>query len=466
MKAYEISPILENIKETFKKDTIDRNMDVVRFCTILDSIESCFSIALDGKWGSGKTFFVKQTKLILDLYNDNVSHSFAEVEANQIKQIASNLVPEKDKDFEFQPQVAVYYDAWANDNDEDPILSLIYTIIQSSDTDFRVGNKRDYIKIAGSIADFFTGKRVSSFLEAIKGEDPLASIKKEKPIHELMTDFINSLLFEHGNRLVVIIDELDRCKPSYAVQLLERIKHYFDDERVTFVFSINTEQLQHTIKRYYGNEFAASRYLDRFFDLRISLPQPNLQKYYQTIAFEETSYTFDQMCELVIKTYHFGLREIAKYVHLVKVAAHKPTHDDRYTFSFAGGKALFYALQYVVPVMIGLKIYDESSYNEFVLGKNYAPLINIYKISPPNLFYTDSLLNSRESYDSNNLEKEKVLVSPEDKIKEVYDALFVEDYSGGNIREKYIGSLQFNEDTKKTILRTVSLLSNFSDYTI
>jgi hypothetical protein len=465
MKAYEISPILENIKETFKKDTIDRNMDVVRFCTILDSIESCFSIALDGKWGSGKTFFVKQTKLILDLYNDNVSHSFAEVEANQIKQIASNLVPEKDKDFEFQPQVAVYYDAWANDNDEDPILSLIYTIIQSSDTDFRVGNKRDYIKIAGSIADFFTGKRVSSFLEAIKGEDPLASIKKEKPIHELMTDFINSLLFEHGNRLVVIIDELDRCKPSYAVQLLERIKHYFDDVRVTFVFSINTEQLQHTIKRYYGNEFAASRYLDRFFDLRISLPQPNLQKYYQTIAFDKTSYVFDQMCDLVIKTYHFGLREISKYVHLVKIAAHKPTHDDKYTFSFADGEALLYALQHVVPVMIGLKIFDESSYNEFVLGKNHAPLIDIYKCDP-DLFRIGTLLSSHESYESYDLEKGKVLVSPEDKIKEIYDALFVHDYNGGNIREKYIGSLQFDEGTKKTILRTVSLLSNYSDYTI
>ena len=67
-----------------------------------------------------------------------------------------------------------------------------------------------------------------------------------------------------------VIDKSDRCKPTFAVHLLEQIKHYIFDDRITFVFSINLEQLQHTIKQYYGADFDSCRYLDRFFDLRIS----------------------------------------------------------------------------------------------------------------------------------------------------------------------------------------------------
>lgn len=44
--------------------------------------------------------------------------------------------------------------------------------------------------------------------------------------------------------MVVFIDELDRCKPDYAIRLLERIKHYFGDERITFVLSLNMDELR------------------------------------------------------------------------------------------------------------------------------------------------------------------------------------------------------------------------------
>lgn len=64
--------------------------------------------------------------------------------------------------------------------------------------------------------------------------------------------------------MIIFIDELDRCKPSFAVHLLEQIKHYLYDERIIFVLSVNQEELQYTIKHFYGNEFDASRYLDRF----------------------------------------------------------------------------------------------------------------------------------------------------------------------------------------------------------
>ncbi|EPE9323938.1 KAP family P-loop NTPase fold protein, partial [Enterobacter asburiae] len=76
--------------------------------------------------------------------------------------------------------------------------------------------------------------------------------------------------------IFIIIDELDRCRPSFAINLLEIVKHIFNIPGVVFVIATDTEQLQHSIKVVYGNDFSASHYLSRFFDRRFLLPSPNL----------------------------------------------------------------------------------------------------------------------------------------------------------------------------------------------
>nr|WP_237158141.1 P-loop NTPase fold protein [Shewanella psychrophila] len=73
------------------------------------------------------------------------------------------------------------------------------------------------------------------------------------------------------------MDELDRCRPSYAVEMLEVIKHFFDMPNVVFVVATDTEQLQHAVKAVYGNDFNANVYLSRFFQRRCTLQeQPRL----------------------------------------------------------------------------------------------------------------------------------------------------------------------------------------------
>ena len=67
----------------------------------------------------------------------------------------------------------------------------------------------------------------------------ISEIENQKDIHDLINEFLSSVIEERGNRLIIFIDELDRCKPSYAIQLLERIKHYFINDNLTFVFSVN-----------------------------------------------------------------------------------------------------------------------------------------------------------------------------------------------------------------------------------
>ena len=69
MKRLELLPTEDNITKCFLDDSINRNKDILSFVTMLSNIEGSYSIAIDNAWGSGKTFFVKQTKLVLDSIN-------------------------------------------------------------------------------------------------------------------------------------------------------------------------------------------------------------------------------------------------------------------------------------------------------------------------------------------------------------------------------------------------------------
>ncbi|XQF92795.1 KAP family P-loop NTPase fold protein [Pseudoalteromonas espejiana] len=79
--------------------------------------------------------------------------------------------------------------------------------------------------------------------------------------------------------LFILIDELDRCKPSYSIQLLETIKHLFNVEGVYFIVATASEQLSHSINAVYGEKFESKRYLNRFFDQEYSLKSPDKEEY-------------------------------------------------------------------------------------------------------------------------------------------------------------------------------------------
>lgn len=458
MKSYEIKPTNENLVKAFSEDVLNRNQDVFKFAEILNSLEDGCSICLDGNWGSGKTFFVKQVKMFLDSNNE----FFGSISEDD-KCIVTCQYGRKTKDIiDFKPQVCVYYDAWENDNDEDPVLSLIYAILKNVDEDFSIDKNTNCIQIASNILQFFTGKDWNKLIDSFRSEDPLSELKKAKAIEEEIKNFLDALLEEHGDRLVVFIDELDRCKPIYAVRLLERIKHYFENDRITFVFSINTNELQHTIKRHYGEDFDACRYLDRFFDLRISLPPVNIANFYRSISFDD-NYIYDRICQAVISKYNLSLREIAKYVKLTKIAAYKPTHEDNRSveFDFPEGKAIKFCLTCIVPIMIGLKLVDSNKYEDFVQGKDATPLLDF---ADNDMFHRfRGLLTNKETFDTED--NTKMPVTMADKLQQVYDALFNTDYDGITC-DKRIGEYEFRKSTKEQLLRVVSLFSKYTNLNI
>ena len=246
MKNFEILPTEENLILTLKKNLLSRNKDLVRFYELISLQEDNCSIALDGRWGSGKTFFVKQSVLMI-----NANNPVSDMDDDTRIQITRALnLQKREKDASESFDVAVYYDAWENDNDIDPILSIVYEIVKQLGINYSFKDNDAFMQ-AGSILEVITNRNITGMIENLKSSDPLKKIKEEKDLQEKIKAFFTELLEERGNRLIVFIDELDRCKPSYSVQLLERIKHYLSDGRITFVFSVNLSELQHTIRRYY-----------------------------------------------------------------------------------------------------------------------------------------------------------------------------------------------------------------------
>ena len=82
--------------------------------------------------------------------------------------------------------------------------------------------------------------------------------------------------------LVVVIDELDRCRPSYAVELLETAKHLFTVDHIVFVLALNRLELAHSICAVYGIGFDAEGYLRRFFDVYFPLPESKRRPFIET----------------------------------------------------------------------------------------------------------------------------------------------------------------------------------------
>ena len=456
MKSFELKPTEENLLSTYKNDQIGRNTDIHAFVDILNSLEDSCSIALDGAWGSGKTFFVKQVKMVLESCSPIKSKSEYR---DEVKTVWKNY--HSGKEPEFQAQLCVYYDAWENDNDEDPVLSLIYTILTGINSDYSFSEGKDVLSIAASIGEFFTGRNIAEILKELRSASPLDSLKSKKELREKVNEFFNSLLPEKGNRLIIMVDELDRCKPSYAVKLLERIKHYFTNDRITFVFSVNTYELEKTIRKYYGDDFDAGRYLSRFFDLHISIPPVNMRKYYEVIAFSNSLYQVDQTIDAVIKAFGFELREISKYFPKVKAAVYQETHGDRcYEYAFPEEKALHFGLRTIVPVMIGLQIYDSAQLADFIDGKNYEPLIAVAHRADYRVF--SCLLEHGESF--NTKENPHGEIQLDERLKKVYYAIFGNVLAGTSCLQ--IGKLEFGEDIREKLLRAAGLFTSFSDYTV
>lgn len=472
MSNMELEPTYENLIHHYLEDTIGRNDDLFYFVRILSGLNSGSAVALNAAWGSGKTFFVKQAKMLIDIHNPNsdiATECLNQEEIASIKDVYNkhNFGTEK---YDMPKMATVYYDAWKYDDTEDPLLSLLYCIMNrfsESVPEDKVAVIKKFAKqsisIFSSAVRYVTGINVQEILETIKNfaeacEDTVKEQKSNECLEKRINSFLNDVVLDDEEKLIIFIDELDRCNPQYAVKLLERVKHYFNHPKVVFVISYNKAELQHSIKTLYGSEFSADKYLERFFDYEFGLSTIDVVKYMDILGSSNTIHL--NMCAIA-KLYDFQMREVWKYhdcvnkaITMIKKVISNNIHSTE--------KSLEFCIIWFLPVIIGLRFHNESSYREFIDGKGFKHYKDFYDLQIKGYEpHFGELLSDGEHFDKirNGIILEGV--SLQDRFEQLYTALLGDSTDSKSIR---LGRILVNREIREEFRKICNGISYLADY--
>lgn len=274
-------PVYERGLDTaapFSRDNLGREA-LARNLTRLFKVSSDgLVVALDGKWGEGKTSFIRFWDALLS----------------------------QDQEF-----ISIYYDAFRHDFTGDAFVSIAAAIYKGLEKQLKGQSAKnetraqlDHLKkatkdVAINLAKMTTGLGVSFLTGGLVNNEAVADFTKQAA--EKLTfgtleakadeqfeaylgsqdtirsyqDKLRELLSPEGvrgqHKIVLLIDELDRCRPTFAVEILEKVKHFFNIPGVFFVLSINKPQLLRTIERVYGLGEDSTIYLQKFVDFEARL---------------------------------------------------------------------------------------------------------------------------------------------------------------------------------------------------
>lgn len=475
MSNMALEPTYENLIHHYLEDTIGRNDDLFYFVRILSSLNSGSAVALNAAWGSGKTFFVKQAKMLIDIHNPN---SDIDIECLNPEEIASikdvyNKHNSGTEKYDMSKMATVYYDAWKYDDTEDPLLSLLYCIMNrfgESVPEDKVAVIKKFAKqsisILSSAARYITGINVQEILETIKNyaeacEDTVKEQKSNESLEKRINSFLNDVVLDDEEKLIIFIDELDRCNPQYAVKLLERVKHYFNHPKVIFVVSYNKSELQHSIKTLYGSEFSADKYLERFFDYEFGLSTIDAGSYLDSLG---CSNTVHLNMKAVAQIYSFQMRELCKYYDCVNNATamiKKLISNNIYSQE----KSLEFCIIWFLPVIVGLRFNNENYYREFIEGKGFKYYEAFYDLRIRNKeHHFGQLISGLEQIDENynGIMQNKVdPVSMENKFRQLYTAIFKDIDKD---KQVLIGNIMIDSAVKEEFCKIYNGISYLADY--
>lgn len=272
--------IIINASSPFDNDKLNRKPQIENLSLLLKNISTPIVLSVNAPWGQGKTAFMEM--------------------------LHANL-----KNEEFK---SIYFSAWETDFASDPLLAFLGEM----DKEFNLLVKDDDVKseawknakkagshllkkgipaiikvgTAGLLdAEKMIEDEASKFMEGIS-KDYIEEYTKNKNAISKFKYGVSKVLNnkdEPITKVFIFIDELDRCRPTYAIELLERIKHLLDIEGLVFVLAMDKKQLAHSVKGVYGAEFESISYLRRFIDIEYSLPESDLdlfiEKLYENFDF-------------------------------------------------------------------------------------------------------------------------------------------------------------------------------------
>ena len=370
----------KEIQEKLEKDSIGRNEQLMVLIKLLNSFNENRVLLLNGEWGSGKTVFIKQLKLL----NENNDINFND----QVLKNGNDAISE------FKTKYSVYYfNSWENDFLKDPLQALLYRLIVDfySGTFSSLGDKAmSKVKLTNLVKKLT--KDTVSIDEKTKKEELVKEIKEIVDRGQLVNDFLDEYVIKNDNRSLFIIDELDRCKPSFAVELLEIIKHYFHHKNITFIITANVNQLNHTIKKYYGSGFDGVKYLNRFFDYSFKLKNVDTKQYLESqLGWVRNNYYKNAIPFDTVDYLKMSMREIGSYaMSLDLIRGYMGDHHYLYNEMLAAFNKVA-----LVPLALGLKIVSDVKYKDFINGKGQTIIEDFYQFSE---YFADLSENTHSDY--------------------------------------------------------------------
>lgn len=345
--------------DPFRNDALERKPVVEFLSGLIGRIDGPFVLSLDSPWGTGKTTLIQM------------------LEAELRKQ-----------DF-----ICVHFNAWQVDYVTDPLVALVSSIDQLEIGKSAAGTSfKSHLKKVRSVTSLVAKRGVVAAAKALtvgaldleaeveaafsdlSGEsvsDIIESFQKESSLLEKFRIELESAINQlpaaaKKSTLIFFVDEIDRCRPTFAIELLERIKHLFDVPNIIFVLSLDKQQLHASIGAVYGKNIKAAEYLRRFIDLEYAIPAAKTKKFVESLF------------------QRFGLDEIfAPRLKFSELAYDRQHFIDFFT---ALAEAAELSLRTQERCITRLRVVmDQTPENHFLLPV-LAALLIVLKVIQPDLF--------------------------------------------------------------------------------
>ena len=274
--TYRIDDLEVSAEDPFRHDALDRRPLVEFLSSLIKRLNGPFVMALDSPWGTGKTTLVRM--LMADLQGKG-----------------------------FQ---CTYFNAWKVDYVTDPLVALVSSIDRIDlGTEEAGSNFKSHLKTVKKVTTLVAKRGLMAATKALTLGALDIKEEYEAAAAELASDTVGNIVDAFNQEsellekfraeleaavaqlpaagkepnLVFFIDELDRCRPTFAIELLERIKHLFDIPNIVFVLSIDKQQLEASTAAVYGSAINAPEYLRRFIDLEYGIPAAQSKRYTETL---------------------------------------------------------------------------------------------------------------------------------------------------------------------------------------
>lgn len=321
-----ISPRKQTLKEMIRNIEINSEYE-----------EGSYTFAIYGEYGSGKTYFLNAFQEILSNNNCQLKEEF-ELQAN-FKLIKINAWEE---DYLKDPILSIGLKIANEMKDEKDLVDQVINSVVSLSKNFflNLANENIYIK---SILETYK-EHNKNIAQSINGY--YSSYKEYlKNIKESLTEYIEKLKENQADKtkntkLLILVDELDRCRPDYAIEFLEAINHIFSVKNLIFVFGIDKNALKSAMTTIYGANMNFDNYMKKFIHSDVSLNKltdsdnEEIIEHYIKIYYKDKPDIFKekliQSLTLVVNHFELNPRNIEYTFRILKLFDEKIDNNSDY----------------------------------------------------------------------------------------------------------------------------------------